>query len=81
MQVADVMHKNTAAVQPGTLVAEAARMMLAHRVSGLPVLDADGRLVGFVSEGDLLRRAELGTDGKPAGWLKALLLPATVAAD
>ena len=81
MQVGDVMHRTTVAVQPGTLVVEAARMMLAHRVSGLPVLDADGRLVGIVSEGDLLRRAELGTDGKPAGWLRGLLLPSSVAAD
>ena len=55
--------------------------MLANHVSGLPVLDESGTLVGVVTEGDLLRRAEIGTEGKQAGWLKALLQPAAVAAD
>jgi CBS domain-containing protein len=81
MQVAALMSKNTVSVLPTTTVADAARMMLANRVSGLPVLDAQGRLVGIVSEGDLLRRAELETDGKQASWLKALLMPSSVAED
>jgi len=63
------------------MVADAARIMLANHVSGLPVLDEQERLVGIVTEGDLLRRAELGTDGKPAGWLKAFLLPSSAASD
>ncbi len=81
MNVADLMTKNTVSVLPSTTVADATRIMLANRVSGLPVLDADGKLVGIVTEGDLLRRAELGTDGKEAGWLKVFLLPSSVAAD
>lgn len=67
MNVADLMTKNTVSVLPSTTVADATRIMLANRVSGLPVLDADGKLAGIVTEGDLLRRAELGTDGKEAG--------------
>jgi CBS domain-containing protein len=81
MNVAELMNRNAVSVLPSTLVADAARIMLAHRLSGLPVLDEQGRLVGIVTEGDLIRRAEIGTDGKQAGWLKSLLMPSAVAAD
>lgn len=81
MNVSEVMTRNALSVQPRTTVADAARIMLANQVSELPVLDEAGALVGVVTEGDLLRRAEIGTEGSPAGWLKALLQPAAVAAD
>lgn len=81
MNVESLMSKQTISVLPTTTVADAARIMLANRVSGLPVLDEHGRLVGIVTEGDLLRRTELGTGGEPAGWLKAFLMPATAASD
>ncbi|MCB5943154.1 CBS domain-containing protein [Acidocella sp. KAb 2-4] len=81
MKVSELMSRNTISVLPGTTVADAARIMLSNRVTGLPVLDEKGALVGIVSEGDLLRRAEIGTDGKQAGWLRALLMPASVASD
>lgn len=81
MQVAALMSKNIVSVQPSTTVADAVRIMLANRVSGLPVLDADSKLVGVITEGDLLRRAEISTEGKQAGWLKAFLFPSSVAAD
>jgi CBS domain-containing protein len=81
MNVSELMSRNTISVLPSTTVADAARIMLANRVSGLPVVDEAGALVGIVTEGDLLRRAEIGTNGHQAGWLKALLLPASVAAD
>jgi CBS domain-containing protein len=81
MIVAGLMSHTTISVLPETMLADAARMMLANHVSGLPVLDAQGRLVGILTEGDLLQRTELGTDGEPAGWLKAFLLPSSVAAD
>jgi len=81
MHVSDLMTRNCISVLPSTTLADAARIMLANHVTGLPVLDTDGRLVAIVTEGDLLRRAELGTDGKPAGWLKTLLRPSSVAAD
>jgi CBS domain-containing protein len=81
MKVADLMNQNAISVLPTTALADAARIMLANRVSGLPVTNESGALVGVVTEGDLLRRVELGTDGKPAGWLKTLFLPTTVASD
>ncbi len=81
MRVADLMTKDCISALPRMTLADAARIMLANHVTGLPVVDTDGKLVGVVSEGDLLRRAELGTDGKPANWLKTLLMPESVAAD
>lgn len=81
MKVSEVMTRNAICVQPRTTVVDAARIMLANHVSGLPVLDEEGALVGVVTEGDMLRRSEIGTEGEQAGWLKALLQPAAVAAD
>lgn len=52
---------------------EAVRLMLGHRVSGLPVLDSSGTLVGLVTEGDLLRRAETATEQKLSWWRAVLL--------
>ena len=59
-------------VRPEAVVAEAAQLMLEHGISGLPVLDADGELVGIVTEGDLLRRAETGTE-RHHNWLEFLI--------
>ena len=79
MRVTDLMTRNCISVLPSTTLADVARIMLENHVTGLPVLDTDGKLLGIVSEGDLLRRAELGTDGQPMNWLKALLMPSSVA--
>jgi CBS domain-containing protein len=81
MNVSELMTKKLISVQPATSLADAARIMLDQHVSGLPVVDALGKLVGVVTEGDLLRRAEIGTAGKPAGWLKTFFLPDSLAAD
>jgi CBS domain-containing protein len=59
MKVSDVMSRNLVTVMPGHGIRHAARIMLEHRISGLPVVDA-GELVGMLTEGDLLRRAEFG---------------------
>jgi CBS domain-containing protein len=50
-------------------VRQAARLMLERRVSALPVVDEKDRVVGIVSEGDLIRRTELGTDAPRSWWL------------
>lgn len=81
MIVSEVMNHNAITVRPDTSLIDAVRIMLANRVSGLPVLDETGRLVGMITEGDLLRRQEIGTNGSPAGWLKSLFQPSSVAAD
>lgn len=70
--VADVMAHNVLTLMPGHSVKHAAQMMLDHKVSGVPVIDGDGRLVGILTEGDLLRRVEFGL-GAPRGdaWARA----------
>jgi CBS domain-containing protein len=81
MRVADLMHKDPVTVLPETTLADAARIMLAHHLSGLPVVTQAGELTGIVTDGDMLRRAELGTAGTHANWLKMFLLPSAAADD
>jgi CBS domain-containing protein len=81
MFVSDLMQKNPITVEPETTLADAARIMLANHLSGLPVVTAAGKLTGIVTEGDLLRRAELGTAGTYANWLKMFLIPSAGADD
>ena len=73
MQVCDVMTYGAIGVSATATLAEAVETMLHSRVSALFVFDAEHALVGVLSEGDLLRRAELGTDRKRARWLEFLL--------
>ena len=53
--------------------------MLQNRISGLPVVDAKGELVGIVTEGDFLRRRELGTERRRPKWLEFVLGPGRLA--
>lgn len=79
MKIADVMKREVISVRPDSLLAEAGRLMLEHAVSGLPVLDGDGGLVGILSEGDFLRRAEIGTERHRPRWLEFLVGPGVLA--
>ncbi len=79
MNVADVMTRPVISVTPETTVAEAARLMLEHHISGLPVVDAGGAVVGMVTEGDMLRRVETGTERQHARWLEFLIAPGRLA--
>jgi CBS domain-containing protein len=78
LRVGDVMTSPVLSVLPTTTIGEAARLMLANRISGLPVVAPDGSLTGMISEGDLLRRTELGTESKRPWWLKMLAEPRRV---
>ena len=62
MRAMDVMTTNVITVEPDTSVQELATLLSDRGISGVPVLDRDNRLVGVVSEGDLLHRAETGTE-------------------
>ena len=74
MQAADVMTFGAASIRPDIPIEEAARLMLHHRISGLPVVDDNGDLVGMVTEGDLLRRQKGGTNDRDRPrWLELLL--------
>lgn len=79
MKAADIMTLGAATIRPDATIAQAAQLMLQYRISGLPVVDTAGNLVGIVTEGDLLRRAESGTERKRARWLEFLLGPGKLA--
>ncbi|HUB50260.1 MAG TPA: CBS domain-containing protein [Acetobacteraceae bacterium] len=81
MNVADVMTRHVISVPPDATVEAAARLMLERGISGLMVVDAKGELAGVVTEGDLLRRDELGTVRHRPWWLRMLLSPGRQAAD
>jgi CBS domain-containing protein len=75
MIAADIMIHPVLAIDPDTPLLQAIRLMTEHKVSGLPVVGRDGQLLGILTEGDLMRRVETGTEGKPPGWLSRLLRP------
>ena len=79
MKVKDVMTRQVISIEPGMSVRQAAQLMLQRRISGLPVIDKAGRLVGIVTEADFLRRAETGTQRRRARWLEFLMGPGPLA--
>jgi CBS domain-containing protein len=81
MRADQIMTKSVVTVSPETTILEAANIMLQRHVSGLPVLDPAGKLVGIVSEGDFIRRSEIGTQRKRGRWLKFILGPGQAATD
>ncbi len=81
MKVHDVMTWGAITVEPDASVARAVRLMLQNKISGLPVVDGKGQLVGMVTEGDFLRRGELGTQWQRPRWLEFLLGPGRLAAE
>jgi CBS domain-containing protein len=81
MQAKDVMTQRVISVGSDAPVTEAVRLMLQNKVSGLPVLDAGGKLVGIVTEGDFLRRTEIGTQKRRPRWLEFLIGPGRLATE
>jgi CBS domain-containing protein len=81
MKAADVMVANVISVTPDVLVQDVAYILLSNRISAVPVIDDDGRLLGIVSEGDLMRRAEAGTGRHRSWWLAMLTRTEVLAAD
>jgi CBS domain-containing protein len=81
MRAHQIMTRPVITVTPDATILEAANIMLRWHVSGLPVVDASGKLVGIVSEGDFIRRSEIGTQRKRGRWLKFLLGAGEAATD
>lgn len=79
MKAADVMTRRVVTIRNDATIDEAARLMLQDDISGLPVMDRDGNLVGVVTEGDLLRRAEIATEARRPKWLEFLIGPGVLA--
>ncbi len=81
MRAHQIMTRKVISVKPDTSIADAANTMLQQHISGLPVLNEAGKLVGIISEGDFIRRAEIGTQLKRGRWLKILVGPGGAATD
>jgi CBS domain-containing protein len=85
MRAMDVMTGNVITVTPETSIQDLAKLLSQHGISGVPVVDADNNLVGIVSEGDLLHRAETGTERRTqprrVRWLDGLMSDQNVARD
>jgi CBS domain-containing protein len=79
MKAHDVMTWGVISVEADASVIRAAQLMVQNRISGLPVVDAVGTLVGMVTEGDFLRRGELGTQRQRPRWLEFLIGPGRLA--
>jgi CBS domain-containing protein len=79
MKARDVMTPDVLTIGQDESVLEAIRLMLQRKVSGLPVVDASGALTGMVTEGDFLRRSELGTERHAPRWIEFLTGPGKLA--
>ena len=81
MKASDVMTPDVISADPDATVLQAARYMIQHHISGLPVIDKTGALVGILSEGDFLRRRETHTDRRRSRWLEFLMGPGKLASE
>jgi len=81
MRVADVMTRQVITIEKDAPIQRAIRLLLQHRISGLPVVDADGQLEGIVTEGDFLHRAETGTQRRRPRWVEFLIGPGKLASE
>lgn len=81
MRAADIMTPRVITTSPDTRITTAIRLMLQNRISGLPVVDTAGNLVGILTEGDFLRRAEDGTEKRRPHWLEFVLGPGRLAGE
>ena len=81
MRAVDVMTPNVITVTLDTEVREIAGLLLEHNISALPVIDANGSVLGIVSEGDLMRRVENGTEQRKSWWLRSIFSGANDASE
>ena len=81
MRARDVMVRAVVTTSPDSTVEQLARLMINLRISGVPVMDKEGRLVGMVTEGDLLRRVEIGTGRHRPRWSEPFSSNSRLAAD
>ena len=81
MKARDVMVAPVITVKPSNSVTDAAKIFLERRISAVPVVDEHGKVVGIISEGDLLHRSEAGTERRRPWWLRVFVGEETLAAD
>jgi CBS domain-containing protein len=73
MRAQEIMSRHVITIGADASVSEAIRLMLSHHIGGLPVIDAQGKLIGIISESDFLRRGEISTEKKRGRWLALLV--------
>jgi CBS domain-containing protein len=81
MKARDVMVSPVITVKPSSSVKEVATTLLERRISAVPVVDDQGKLVGIISEGDLMHRSEAGTERQRSWWLLGWTGDETLAAE
>lgn len=81
MRALDVMTAKVITVKPEATIQEVAHLFVENNISAVPVVDAKGKLIGIVSEGDLLHRAEIGTERRRSWWLELVSSSRDLAAD
>ena len=81
MKAADVMVSNVVTVGPDASVQDVAAILLKNRISAVPVVSRDGKLIGIISEGDLIRRAETDTEHHRSWWMQLLMGRGPLAAE
>lgn len=81
MRAYDIMTQEVISVSLDTELRDIAGLLLEHRISALPVLAEDGRVLGIVSEGDLMRRVETGTERRKSWWLREFFSAGMSASD
>lgn len=81
MRTDQIMTRKVITVDPETSIVEAADTMLRYHIGGLPVVNTAHKLVGIISEGDFIRRAEIGTQRKRGRWLQFLAGPSQTASE
>jgi len=81
MRASDVMTSTVITVNPETPVEDVARLLVERQISGVPVVDAHNRVIGILTEGDLFRRHELGTERRRGRWLEMFTSNVTLASE
>jgi len=81
MKASEIMTKRVISIEPEATIVQAIKLMLKNHLSGLPVIDGSGNLVGIITEGDFLHRREIGTELKRNAWLDAIFGPEQSAQD
>jgi CBS domain-containing protein len=72
MRAMDVMTSEVITVDESATVPELAKLLAEHGISAVPVVDEHNQVIGIVSEGDLLHRAETGTERRSSWWLEMM---------
>jgi CBS domain-containing protein len=81
MKASDIMVAKVVTIGPNASVRDVANLLLNEHISAVPVVSEDGNLLGIVSEGDLMRRAEVGTERRRSWWLEMLSSDEALAAE